>query len=189
MPDFIAQLLPGVAAMANIHPLVAHFPIALLTSFLALELFAMFSRNAGKLRIAASWMLYLGTLGACAAVAAGLWAEATVVHDEAVHAIIEKHETMGFTVLSLAILLSVWRLIGEGHFSGIGRIAHLLLAFVMVVAMAKGADLGGLMVYQYGVGTQAAEENEGHHHGGEGLHEHGAAAGHREEANRLHFHF
>ncbi len=36
MMEFIAQISPGVAAMANVHPLVVHFPIAWLTAFLAL---------------------------------------------------------------------------------------------------------------------------------------------------------
>lgn len=157
MMEFIAQLFPGAASMANIHPLAVHFPIALLTSFVALESLALFSRSGESLRLAASWLLYLGTLGACVAVAAGLWAAATVPHPEEVHAIMEKHEKFGFAVLSLSIVLSVWRLTNAARFSRLGQVLHWLLAVIMVVTMALGADLGGLMVYRYGVATQTMD--------------------------------
>lgn len=164
MTDLIAQLLSGLAAMVNVHPLAVHFPIALLTCFFVLDLAAAFARKGDNLRIAASWLLYLGTLGACAAVATGLWAEATVPHSEEVHRIIENHEKIGFAVLSISIVLSVWRLANRGSFSPVGRFVHLILALVMVAVMALGADLGGLMVYRYGVATAAAMQAAGHHH-------------------------
>jgi uncharacterized membrane protein len=195
MTDLIAQLLSGVAAMVNIHPLAVHFPIALLTCFFFLELAAAFSRKGENLRIGASWMLYLGTLGACVAVATGLWAEATVPHSEEVHSILENHERFGFAVLSISIVLSVWRLINRGRFTRLGQFVHLLLGLVMVVVMAFGADLGGLMVYRYGVATEAAMQGEGHQHRHDGEdipehdhgdHEHGDDEPFMEETDHLH---
>jgi uncharacterized membrane protein len=155
MTDFISQLLPGVGEMANIHPLLVHFPIAFLNGFVVMELLAFLLKKE-KLRIAASWMLYLGTLGALAAVAAGLWAAETLPHLEDVHPIMVRHRNFGLTVLSFAIVLSVWRIIARSQFSKIGQFLQLLFGLIMVVTMAFGADLGGLMVYKYGVGTKAA---------------------------------
>jgi uncharacterized membrane protein len=186
MTDFIAQFFPGLAAMANVHPLLVHFPIALLSSFFVLELLAVFSRKNENLRIASAWLLYLGTLGAFAAVAAGLWAEATVAHSEELHAVIERHEKFGFAVLSIAILLSVWRLSNNGHFSRPGRIVYLLVTSGLVLVMVLGADLGGLLVYRYGVATGMGETGAYHqYHGEVGMHDHDADEGFMEAG---HFH-
>ncbi|HUL12983.1 MAG TPA: DUF2231 domain-containing protein [Methylococcaceae bacterium] len=187
MMDFIPQFFPGLGAIANIHPLMVHFPIALLCTFFVLELLAIFSRKNENLEIASVWLLYLGTLGAFAAVAAGLWAEATVPHADELHAVIEKHEKFGFAVLSIAIVLSVWRLTNSGYFSRPGRIVFRLLAFVMVLTMVLGADLGGLLVYRYGVATWTGETQAGRqHHDVAGMHGHDAEnafmeAGHRHD--------
>ncbi|WP_168175380.1 DUF2231 domain-containing protein [Methylocaldum sp. 14B] len=155
MTDFISQVLPGVGEMANIHPLLVHFPIALLNAFVAMELLGLLLAKK-ELRTAASWMLYLGTLGALAAVAAGLWAASTLPHNEEVHEIMARHRTYGLTVLSFAIILSLWRMIAGSAISKIGQFFQLLFGVIMVGTMTFGADLGGLMVYKYGVGTKAA---------------------------------
>jgi len=154
MNGLIGSVLPGFSQMPNIHPMVVHFPIALLGSFVAMEFLGLFTGSDG-VRGAASWMLYLGAAGALAAVVAGLHAAATVEHTAEVHAIIERHEGFGITVLVLAAALSVWRLIVRARFSARARAVHLIVAVIMAGMMALGADLGGLMVYGHGVGVKA----------------------------------
>lgn len=167
--NIVSKVLPGVSAMENIHPLFVHFPIALLTSFFVLELLGSLLKKE-DLRVAATWLLYLGTMGAMGAVAAGLWAYATVPHGEEVHSVMQRHMHMGLTVLSLGIILSLWRLITSARFSKVGQVSHLLFALIMVNAMTFGADLGGLMVYKYGVGVKAVPQPAAHEHDGMGHH-------------------
>jgi len=157
--------MPGVAAMKNVHPLLVHFPIALLNAFFLMELLGFLLKKE-EMRVAASWMLYLGTLGAAAAVIAGVQAASTVPHLEEVHAIMERHEWYGVTVLVLSSLLSLWRLVARGRFLAKAQLAHLVVAFITVAIMAIGADLGGMMVYKHGVGGTAVVQPEGHMHGG-----------------------
>ncbi|MDF9392003.1 MULTISPECIES: DUF2231 domain-containing protein [Methylococcus] len=164
------EFLPGLVALApNIHPLLVHFPIAFLNAFFLLDLIAV-AMGKRELRMVASWMLYLGTLGAASAAAAGLYAASFVPHGEAVHEILEWHERLGLTVTSLALGLSLWRLIARYRFSGMANVFHLFLAGIMVTAMFFGADLGGLMVYQHGVGVKNLQSEDAAHH-----HEHGGA--------------
>ncbi|MDP2690448.1 MAG: DUF2231 domain-containing protein [Deltaproteobacteria bacterium] len=172
------SILPGVSSMANIHPLFVHYPIAFLSVFFLVDLIGtVFKRE--PFHRAASWFLFFGTLGAIGAVAAGLQAAATVEHAEEVHAILKTHARLGIAVLSLALVLSFWRVFGKRGLllSGRLRLVHLFMAFVMVVAMTFGADLGGLMVYRHGVGGKAVKVSGGHEHGASGAGGHKALPG------------
>lgn len=179
--DLFGALLPGVVGMANIHPLIVHFPIALLTLFLLVELAACVFRQPKWYRVAGA-MLYIGTAFAALAVYFGMQAAETVAHGEAVHEVMEKHETFGFTILGVAWFLSLWRAFFDVHSNLLAQITFLLGALVLNVLIILGADLGGVMVYQHGVAvnstnsvTTPALENvsEGHHghHHGEHAHE------------------
>lgn len=166
-----AELLPGIAAMENWHPLLVHFPIALLFLFVVIDIVASL---AGKpaWRGAASWFLYAGTLSAAATVAAGLIAAANVAHGGNVHEIMENHEHLGISVLVLATLLSAWRLIARGLIGGPANQLFGLLSLVLAGLLVFTADLGGLMVYKFGVAVRAADQvNQGaaqlHRHEGE----------------------
>lgn len=171
MTELIGKILPGVAEMANIHPMVVHFPIALLNGFIMMEVLGFLLRK-DDLRTAARWMLYLGTLGAMAAVAFGLRAEGSLPHNEDIHEILLSHKSFGITVLVLSLVLSAWRLLRERVFKTPERVAHILLGVIMLGVMALGADKGGLMVYKYGAGVKAVPVAEGHDHsGGAGHHE------------------
>lgn len=163
MWDLIGKVLPGISEMMNIHPMVVHFPIALLNAFFLMELLGYFLRK-NELKIAATWMLYLGTLGALAAVAAGFRAASGVPHSHEIHQIMTSHMYYGISVLALSISLSFWRIAGKGLQSKKGQAASLFTALVMIVIMAFGADLGGLMVYKYGVAVKAVPQAAPHDH-------------------------
>lgn len=158
------ELLPGVKALAtNLHPLIVHYPIALLTAFFLLEVAGVALRREG-LRQAASWMLYLGAVGAITAMAAGLIAEDTVPHGESVHEIMEWHGRLGIAVATLSVILALWRIAAKAKFSLMAKTLYFYLAAIMLICMFVGADLGGLMVYQYGVGVKSLQQPDDHHH-------------------------
>ncbi|MGX2040571.1 DUF2231 domain-containing protein [Methylocaldum sp. MU1018] len=160
----------GIEALgANLHPLIVHFPIAFLTGFFLLELMGAALKRPG-LRHAASWMLYFGALGAIAAAAAGLVAEDTVPHGSAVHEVMEWHERLGLTIAGLSAALAVWRLLARERFSGMAGALHLLIGAIVLTSIVFAADLGGLMVYQHGVGVKNLQLADDHHHHEE--HEH-----------------
>ena len=167
-PDqVINTFLPGLAEMANYHPLFVHFPIALLTTFFFLDLFGTLFRN-DSMRHAASWLLYLGTLGALATVLMGLQAAENVAHGSAVHPIMEQHKIYGLTLTSIAVILTLWRLLSNHLITGMANTLHLLLAAIVCALLFLGADLGGLMVYKYGVSVKSATppiDNYHHQHG------------------------
>ncbi len=162
------ELLPGLHTLGlNVHPSLVHFPIALLSVFFLLELLGTITHRE-KLRQAAGPMLYCGTVGAVAAVAAGLYAASVVPHGLAVHEIMEWHKRLGLSVASLALILSVWRFVAKHTMVGMARALYLLLAAIMTTGMVFGADLGGLMVYGHGVAVHKLQTSDDahHHHGG-----------------------
>jgi uncharacterized membrane protein len=154
--EMFSIILPGTASMANIHPLLVHFPIAFLVAFFIVDLTGSLLRN-DNWRQLAGGLLYLGTIFAGAAVAAGLMAEATVEHGENVHLILERHKFIGISVLCISVLLSIWRLLSGGIIKGVANGLYLLFAIVLNILIILGADLGGLMVYKYGVAVEAVE--------------------------------
>lgn len=153
--DMLAHLLPGIAAMENVHPLFVHFPIAFLTLFFLID-FAGSVAKKPEWRQVAGWFLYLGTIFAGMTMTAGLVAAASVMHGDNVHEILETHKHLGISIFSLATLLSIWRLIGKAKLEGAVNGLYLICAGLLCMLLVFGADLGGLMVYKYGVAVEAA---------------------------------
>jgi uncharacterized membrane protein len=169
--QMFVTILPGFAAMPNIHPLLVHFPIALLLIFFFIDVLgSLFSSD--NMRRVAGYFLYIGTISAVLTVIAGLQAATTVPHGMVIHAIIERHEMFGFTVTILAFLLSIWRLLVRGFLSGFANFIYLFMAGLTCLMLTLGADLGGMMVYKHGVGVAAVpksslegEPGHSHNHG------------------------
>lgn len=157
-----SAIMPGLSAMANMHPLFVHFPIALLLAFFAVDMLATLAKKT-QWRYVAGWMLYIGTIAAAFTVLAGFIAADSVAHGDNVHAIMERHEHFGIAVLVLASLLSLWR-ISAGLLKGAANSLFLMLSALLCLLLSLGADLGGLMVYKYGVAVEAAAAHDMEHH-------------------------
>ncbi len=152
-PEMFAAIMPGIAEMDNIHPLFVHFPIAFFIAFFLLDVVAVLAKKA-HWRYVAGWLLYLGAITSIFTVVAGLFAANSVEHNDAVHDIMERHEHIGISVLALSLFLAAWRLKKWGlNTKGVNAIFMSLSAFLCLL-VSLGADLGGLMVYQYGVAVK-----------------------------------
>lgn len=175
--QLFSALFPGIAAMENLHPLVVHFPLALLMLFFLADVAGSLLKN-NAWRAVADWFLYAGTAFAGLAVLVGWLASTTVVHGEEVHDIMETHMRLGITSMFLALSLSVWRLSAKNLLVGVTNALYLFFSGLLCLILIFTADLGGLMVYKYGVAVepvriqQGAEMSE-HHHEHNHDHEHG----------------
>ena len=137
--------------METIHPLVVHFPIALFLSALLVDLVALGLKRPAWHRVAL-WNLSLGTLGAAVAVLTGLRAEEIAKHSFEIWKIMELHERLGITTLTLGIMVTSWRLWKRDRLTSRARILTLIAMMVMASTVGFGAYLGGRMVYEFGVG-------------------------------------
>lgn len=152
-PEMFAAIMPGIARMDNVHPLLVHFPIAFFIAFFLLDMVATFAKKQ-HWRYVAGWLLYLGAIASIFTVIAGLFAADSVEHNDAVHDIMERHEHIGISVLTLSLFLSAWRLKKWGFANKGANAVFLSLAALLCLLVSLGADLGGLMVYQYGVAVK-----------------------------------
>ncbi|SJM95240.1 DUF2231 domain-containing protein [Crenothrix polyspora] len=155
--EILATLLPGVTALQNIHPMLVHLPIAFLLGFFVVDLIGAFAYKPAW-RSVASWFLYFGTITALVTVCAGFYAASTVEHGGDVHEIMERHEHLGLSILGLACFLSLWRFNVSSLICDIANTFFMMLSTLLCILVFLGADLGGLMVYKYGVGVAGVQQ-------------------------------
>jgi uncharacterized membrane protein len=137
--------------MESVHPLVVHFPIALLMTALLLDGLALVLKRPQLHRVAL-WNLALGTLGAGAAVWTGYRAADIAKHSFEIHQVMELHRKLGIATLVLGVLVVAWRLWKRDQLNNRIRTLILLVMFVMGGTLGYGAHLGGRLVYEFGVG-------------------------------------
>jgi uncharacterized membrane protein len=153
----LSTLMPGVGHLQNIHPLVIHFPIALLCGSAFLFVLAwVFRRDA--LAQPAFAMLVLGAISAAVAVGTGLFAEHGVMISRSVREnLLIRHKEMMLMATGLSWGLTIWATFTR-PFPRKGRVFFLLMFLALVCVMSLGADYGGRMVYDYNAGGYACPQ-------------------------------
>ena len=176
----------------RLHAALNDLPAALLIGAVLFDLLAAATRRVG-LRIASFWTLMLGTLGAAVAVISGLQAEDHIAHGEAVHRLMETHETLAFVTAGIFAVLALWRLLRETRMNQAERALALALGVAGAGVLTATGVYGGKMVFEHAAGVPSEvlqgelhERAEGHHHG-EGE-EHGAEGEDHEHAENAHEH-
>jgi uncharacterized membrane protein len=150
-------VFPGVQHLQNIHPLLVHFPIALLSAATLMYWLGFLARRESWLWTGL-WTLVLGALGAAAAVGSGLYAEPGVMLAPSVKtALLAYHKRIMIAVLILSALLALWAMAAR-PMPARGRGVFLATLVVVVALIAKGADYGGRMVYDYNAGGNACSQ-------------------------------
>jgi uncharacterized membrane protein len=147
-------LLPGVRHLQNIHPLVVHFPVAFLAGAALLYLLAWLAGH-DSWAWTGMWLLVLGTLSAAVAVGTGLYAEPGVMVARSVRsALLVPHKRCMIGTFGLGAALTAWAGLA-GPFPARGRRVFIVLLFVLLAGLTKGADYGARMVYDYNAGGNA----------------------------------
>lgn len=144
--------------MPNLHPLIVHFPIALII-VVAMCDFIVIMTARKSFSQAATIVAVFAALGAITAVITGLLAADSVWHPEAAHELVETHETVGFVFLGLVIILAVFRLAAGDRIHGRFKWIGFFIALAASGVVAYGSYLGGEMVYTHGAGVKQAESS------------------------------
>jgi uncharacterized membrane protein len=138
------------------HPMVVHFPLALVTTATLCLLSARLLRREGPtatLATVGTWNLCLGAFAAVLALATGLAAVVGLQIGEAAHRAISVHLKWAVASTLALVLLSVWRGAGVAQESRPSWLFMLLLLAATAALIATGYH-GGQNVYRYGIGVQ-----------------------------------
>jgi uncharacterized membrane protein len=141
----------------HLHPAAVHFPIALLSAGAAAAAARLARRAPDWFANAESWLLWLGTASAWAALGLGLLAEKTAPHVPPAWEVLADHETLAWCAVAAFSALSCLRFyaVRTGRDSGKFRAAQSALwalgAGLLVATAMRGAEL----VYGFGMGVGA----------------------------------
>lgn len=158
MLDMIARW----TSLPNIHPLLVHFPIALLPTALALELVGLLRARPWWASRAAVVLLILAAVLTYAAYEAGEEAaEGLTRVPPAAQPALAEHDAAASWALRLTVLALLLRIAVAFH--GRSRVAwyraerglSAMVTALAVVAVAWTADLGGRLVYDHGLAVRA----------------------------------
>jgi uncharacterized membrane protein len=150
----LERLFPGASHLQNFHPIVVHFPIAFLCGA-ALLYFLAAGVGSESLKWAAFWSLILGTLAAAVSITTGLEAGEGVMIAESVRtALLDHHKHLMIATGVIAAVLAIWALAARPMPSRF-RWAFLVGLLVMCAVLARGADYGSRLVFDYNAGGNA----------------------------------
>jgi len=139
--------------MHPIHPMVVHFPIALLSASVLFDLLAARWRPE-EFRIASLYTLILGLAGALVSVITGAMAEEAVEHSGLVPEwVLEIHETLGFATFWIFAGLLGLRTAEWLGWIRKRRALTVMLGSAAVVVLFVASYYGGSLVYEFGAGV------------------------------------
>lgn len=162
-------MFPPIPDWDGLHPLVVHFPIALLYVAPVFVLLAIVTRkHADGFLLSAVILLIIGTIGAFVAVSTGEAAmQLADTTDPAVSETLERHEELAEdarTVFAILTVLAIAWLVLPRYVKPLARPAVSLvgtaLLFVLLLAanvlLANAAHQGGRLVHELGVRAMTA---------------------------------
>lgn len=158
--------------MKPIHPVLVHFPIALLPLAVAADAFAALG-HVTSMRDTGWWAILGAAVASIATAAAGYFDMTRAAIGEQVHHRVHRHMRIGFVLVGCLVALAIWR----ARFFAAGEVVPILYLDLGVLTFALAALqgwLGGELVYSDGVSVRsrtidASTDSEGdkphqHHH-------------------------
>ena len=148
---------------AKLHAAFNDFPAALLSAAVLFELVGWL-RKRETVRAAGLWMLWGGVVGGWAAFIAGNQAEASIDHDDIIHDIMERHESLAlYTMIafSLILLVKLWR---RGALRPTEEWVTRALGIAGLVLLVLTGLAGGRAVLNHGAGMSNRDLIQEIHH-------------------------
>ena len=146
----------------NIHPIVVHFPIALLTAAIVVDLLGLFMRSRAAVRDTATWLYCAGAAVAIVAYFTGRNGADGLLLPAQVNPLVNEHadwafRTTWFFAFFASARLAVSYLLPPKPLLLGGAFAVALAGFGMLV---ETAEHGAMLVFQHGLGVQAITTDE-----------------------------
>lgn len=146
---------PGAGILRAMHPMVVHFPLALVLTGTALLLASRLLRrpdHCATLATVGTWNLCLGAAAALFALGTGLAAAVGLQIEPAAHQAVSAHFRWAVLTSLALVLLAVWRGAGSAPQSRPSWIFMALLLAAAAALIVTGYR-GGQNVYRFAVGV------------------------------------
>jgi uncharacterized membrane protein len=143
--------------MERLHPVLVHFPIALLLTSVIFDALA-YALKRPSLHVVGFWNLLAGVLGAGAAAYSGYASERNLASTLIPQALIGSHREASLVALAIfALLLAVRLARGRGGVAGIERWlpAYLAVAIVGIGFLARAGHSGNRLVFDAAAGVRS----------------------------------
>ena len=152
------------------HAAVNDLPAALLFVTVLFDLGAWITKR-DSLKSAAVWTLWAGVIGGWVAVLAGLQAEDVIEHGEAIHELMETHETLALTTMGIFTVVLAWKLFRRSKLTSAEEAGLRVLSVAGFVAIIWTCVLGAKLMFDHAAGipnatlqTEIENREAGHHH-------------------------
>src|SRR3989442_2987536 len=122
-------------------------PVALLRVTVLFDRAAWRTKRS-SLEAAARWTLWAGVAGGWVAVLAGLEAEDVIEHGEAIHELMETHETLALVTMGIFTVVLAWRLLRRARLGGAEQTALRLLSVAGLVGIVWTGRIGGKLMFE-----------------------------------------
>jgi len=134
--------------MPDLHPLLVHFPVALLTFGVAADVVGWIRRKEISVTVA-WWTQITGTAAILLSVASGLLAKGHVTEAGLLEKL-DVHEQLAFVTAAVFVGLTLWRIGARGRIPSRVYLLCLIMGLLLVWGTAW---FGGELVYRYGIGV------------------------------------
>jgi uncharacterized membrane protein len=138
--------------MVPIHPLVVHFPIALLILAGVAYLYSVLMKKEA-FWVLGLFMHMLGVVGAFIAFFTGNSAESELIHTESIHQMVELHELLGLLTIWTFPIMAVWSFLRRESTIIWEKGLFCLIYLGLAGMLSFNAHLGGRLVYEHGAGV------------------------------------
>ena len=148
--------------LAEIHPKVVHFPVALLTTYSLLEIVGIVF-NKEFITKSALLVLCLGVVTSFFAVLTGNQAAANFVYwtDESSE-LLSNHQSLATILVWISAIVCGLRIfvVTKKKFVGLIKYVFLVFAIVILFIVYQTGSYGGDLVKKYGIGTDIYQNDE-----------------------------
>ena len=144
--------------LPNLHPIVVHFPIALLPAAALVDLLSLLRPRRNTLRDTATWLYLAGTAFAMLAYASGRSGADAMTLTPVIEPLVNAHENWAFRTTWFFAFFASLRLAVSYIFPSrpVIRLMAFALAVGGLVMLAETAEHGAILVYQHGLGVTGA---------------------------------
>ena len=137
------------------HPMIVHFTIALFSFSVLMDILGLIMKK-DSFHVASWYSLITSVVAVIFTVIAGAIAENMVKISPAAQDILEIHEKIGFSVVTIILSLAIWRIILKGKMPIKGLTLFMVISVIGVIIMTIGGYFGGELVYTYEVAVKTA---------------------------------